>query len=93
MILTGKTVIDIQTTTTTTGNVCCGFSFLTEPPSVDGNLTSDQPRVQFAVSQRLEKVGILDMARGNVHFQQYAWGYFPFKRLLRCRDDRLNGCL
>ena len=46
MILTGKTVIDIQTTTTT-GNVCCGFSFLTEPPSVDGKLTSDQRRVQL----------------------------------------------
>ena len=46
MILTGKTVIDIQTTTTT-GNVCCGFSFLTEPTSVDGNLTSDQRRVQL----------------------------------------------
>ena len=87
MILTGKTVIDIQTTTTK-GNVCCGFSFLTEPPSVDGNLTCP-----VAVSQRLQKEGILDMARGNVHFQQYAWGYFPFKRLLRCRDDRLNGCL
>ena len=46
MILTGKTVIDIQTTTTT-GNVCCGFSFLTEPPSVEANLTSDQRRVQL----------------------------------------------
>ena len=28
------------------------------------------------------------MARGNVHFQQHAWGYFVFKRLLRCSDDR-----
>ena len=31
IILAGKTAIDIQTTTTT-GNVCCGFSLLTEPP-------------------------------------------------------------
>ena len=28
------------------------------------------------------------MARGNVHFQQHAWGYFPFKRILRFSDDR-----
>ena len=27
------------------------------------------------------------MALGNAHFQQYAWGYFAFKRLLRCSDD------
>ena len=40
IILTGKTVIDIQTTTTT-GDVCCGFSLLTELPSVKGNLTSE----------------------------------------------------
>ena len=41
-----------------------------------------------AASQCPEKEGILDMARGNVHFQQHAWGYFAFKRLLRCSDDR-----
>ena len=41
-----------------------------------------------AVSQCPEKEGILDMARGNVHFQQHAWGYFAFKRLLPCNDDR-----
>ena len=28
------------------------------------------------------------MARGNVRFQRHARGYFAFKRLLRCRDDR-----
>ena len=28
------------------GNVCCRISLLTEPPSVEGNLTSDQRRVQ-----------------------------------------------
>ena len=28
------------------------------------------------------------MARGNVHFQQHAWGYFALTRLLRCSDDR-----
>ena len=28
------------------------------------------------------------MARENAHFQQHVWGYFPFKRLLRCSDDR-----
>ena len=28
------------------------------------------------------------MAQGNVHFQQHAWGYFAFKLLLRCTDDR-----
>ena len=28
------------------------------------------------------------MARGNVHFQQHAWGYFTFKLLLPCNDDR-----
>ena len=27
------------------------------------------------------------MARGNVHFQQHAWGYFAFKPFLRCSDD------
>ena len=27
------------------------------------------------------------MALGNAHFQQHAWGYFAFKRLLPCRDD------
>ena len=32
----------------------------------------------------LEKEGILDMARGNVYFQQHAWGYFAFKHLLQC---------
>ena len=41
-----------------------------------------------AVSQCPEKESILDMARGNVHFQQHAWGYFAFKRLLPCNDDR-----
>ena len=56
---------------------------LTEPPSVEGNLT---PRVQLPY--RLPaKEGILDMARGNVHFEQHGWGYFAFKRLLRCSDD------
>ena len=44
---TGKTVLDNQTTTTT-GNVCCGFSLLTEPLSVEGNLTSEPtPLVQL----------------------------------------------
>ena len=28
------------------------------------------------------------MARGNVYFQQHAWEYFAFRRLLRCSDDR-----
>ena len=28
------------------------------------------------------------MARGNVHFQQHAWGYFTCKCLLWCSDDR-----
>ena len=41
-----------------------------------------------AISKRLEKEGILDTALGNAHFQQHAWGYFAFKRLLRCSDDR-----
>ena len=41
-----------------------------------------------AVSQCLEKEGILDMARGNVYFQWHAWGYFAFKHLLWCSDDR-----
>ena len=36
-----------------------------------------------AVSQCLENEG-----RENVHFQQQAWGYFAFKGLLRCHDDR-----
>ena len=40
-----------------------------------------------AISRRLAKEGILDMARGNVHFQQHAWGYFAFKPFLRCSDD------
>ena len=56
----GKTVIDIQTATTTE-SICCGFSLLTEPPSVEGNLTSDQRRVQLhAVSQCLEKEGTVN---------------------------------
>ena len=38
-------------------------------------------------SQGLEKEGILDMAQGNVHFQQHVWEYFPFKHLLRYSDD------
>ena len=42
----GKTVIDIQTTTTT-GNVSCRVSWLTELPLVEGNLTSAQRRVQL----------------------------------------------
>ena len=41
-----------------------------------------------AISQCLEKEGILDMARGNVHFQQQVWGYFAFKCLLQCSDGR-----
>ena len=28
------------------------------------------------------------MSRGNVHFQRHARGYFAFKRLLRCSDDK-----
>ena len=28
------------------------------------------------------------LARGNAHFQQHASGYFAFKRLVRCSDDR-----
>ena len=28
------------------------------------------------------------MARGKFHFQQHKWGYFAFKRLLRCSDNR-----
>ena len=40
------------------------------------------------ISQSLEKEGILDMARGNAHFQQHAQGYIAFKRLLCCSDDR-----
>ena len=40
-----------------------------------------------AVSQCVEKEGILDMARGNVYFQWHAWGYFTFKHLLLCSDD------
>ena len=56
---------------------------LTEPPSVEG----DAP-CPVAVSQCPAKEGILDIARGNVHFKQHAWGYFAFKRLLRCSDDR-----
>ena len=36
-----KTVIDIQTTTTNTVNVFCGFSLLTEPPLVEENFTSE----------------------------------------------------
>ena len=28
------------------------------------------------------------MARGNDHFQHHAWGYFAFKCLLQCSDDR-----
>ena len=51
------------------------FVMLTEPPSVEGNLTSESaPRV--------------DTARGNDHFQQHAWRYFALKRLLKCSDDR-----
>ena len=42
----------------------------------------------FAISHRLEKEGILDTALGNDYFQQHARGYFAFKRLLRCSDDR-----
>ena len=42
-----------------------------------------------AISQCLEKEGILDMAWGNVHFQQQVWGYFAFKIcLLQCNDGR-----
>ena len=42
-----------------------------------------------AISQCLEKEGILDMAWGNVHFQQQVWGYFAFKIcLLQCSDGR-----
>ena len=67
-----------------------GFSLLTEPPSVEGKLTPEaNAPCPGAVTQRLEKEGILDpVARGNVHFQQHVWRYFAFKRLLRCGDDR-----
>ena len=47
---------------------------MTEPPSVEGNLTSGQRRVQLPLSQCLEKESILDMARGNIHFQQHTRG-------------------
>ena len=56
----GKTVIDIQTATTTE-SICCGFSLLTEPPLVEGNLTADQHRVQLhVVSQCLAKEGTVN---------------------------------
>ena len=45
------------------------------------------PRVRELPYQRLKKEGVLDMARGNVHFQQRGRGYFAFKRLLQCSDD------
>ena len=65
------------------------FVMLTEPPSVEGNLTSESaPRVQVPYARRLENEGILDTARGNDHFQQHAWRYFALKRLLKCSDDR-----
>ena len=52
---TGKSVrLDIQTTRTT-GNVCCGLSLLTEPPSVKGNLTEPKPRVQLPYHSVWEK--------------------------------------
>ena len=39
-------------------------------------------------SKRPAKEGILDMTRESAHLQQHAWGYFTFKRLMKCRDDR-----
>ena len=33
-------------------------------------------------------MGLRGWARGNVHFQQHAWRYFAFKRLVWCSDDR-----
>ena len=62
---------------------------MTELPSVEGHLTSKPCNAPCpaAVSQGLEKEGILDLAQGNVHFQQHAWEYFAFKHLLRCSDD------
>ena len=62
---------------------------MTKPPSVEGNLTSEpMPRVQLPYQCLETKEGILDMTRGNVHFQQRASGYFAFKRLLQLSDDR-----
>ena len=60
---------------------------MTELPSVKGHLTSKPTSHPVAVSQSLEKEGILDMAQGNVHFQQHAWGYFALKHFLQCSDD------
>ena len=61
----------------------------TEGGSVNSRTTYvNNVHVQLPVSQRPEKEDILDMAWGNVHFQQQAWGYFAFKYVLRCSNDR-----
>ena len=67
------------------------FSYILKEKSTTGRgkfyLGANAP-CPVVISQRLEKEGILDMARGNVHFQQHAWGYFAFNRLLRFIHDR-----
>ena len=74
MILTGKTVIVRLLSKLQQQQVKFGswFSFLTEPPPLEGNLTSDQRRVRLSKLKCLEKECILDMARVNAHFQQHA---------------------
>jgi len=70
---------------TVTGHgVCCGFSFLTEPPSVEGNLTSEPtPRVQSLEKEGiwtwLEEIFISSDMRGDI---------FLLNVFLRFSDDR-----
>ena len=65
-----------------------GFHLVFEYDSPPLWLRANAP-YSVAISQCLEKEGILDMAWGNVHFQQQVWGYFAFKIcLLQCSDGR-----
>ena len=84
-----KRKLQIDKTWITTGNVCCGVFFVDWATLGRGkfDLGANAP-CPGAVSRLLEKESILDMAWGNVHFQQHAWRYFAFKLLLRCSDGR-----
>ena len=80
-----------------TGRWLRGQIFLTEGSSVN----KENPQQMFPVVVVVwisitvlpvkiinpKKEGILDMAQGNVHFQQHAWGYYAFKHFVMCSDD------
>ena len=62
------------------------FSLLTEPRTLGRRTNALCP---LSKSQSPGKEGILDMTRENATFQEHAWGYFAFRRLLRCSKDRI----